>query len=200
MRFIFGPVAKDPAFEPDKEGWTRLREPGPFKLQLMVIPPLVVVGLSFHLIYWLAGADVRPLANIRNAPIALAIMVGTAPIHELLHLLCLPGFGLNDKAIVGFWPKMFSPYVYYDGVLSRNRYILICACPFVVLSIVPLLASFIKPDIPVIIVAVSYLNCLLCGMDMASIFLLLRQAPPDAEVKSNWTDGYWRKQDGLKVT
>jgi hypothetical protein len=176
MKFRFGPMPQDPLFEPEQEGWIPVREPSPTKTMLIMIPPMVVVGLLFSLLYWLAGADVSWLLNIRNWPIALVIMAGTAPVHELLHLLCLPGLGLNDKAIVGFWLKMFAPYVYYDGVLSRNRYILVCAGPFVVLSAIPLLLSFIKPDIPVLILAISYLNCLMCAGDFAGILVLLTLA------------------------
>jgi len=188
-------MPKDPTFEPEHEGWMRVPEPGPLKMMMLIIPPMVVLGLSFHFIFSLAGANVQPLTNIRNAPIALAIIAGIAPIHELLHLLCLPGFGLNEESIVGFWPKMFAPYVYYEGVLSRNRYIFICACPFAVLSVVPLLVSLINPDIPVIVIAVSYLNCLLSGADLAGIFLLLKHVPSGASIKNNGTEGYWRKEN-----
>jgi hypothetical protein len=162
---------------------------------LMVIPAMVVLGLLSHLMYWLAGANIQPLTDIRNAPIGLAIMVGIAPFHELLHLLSVPGFGMNQKSIVGFWPKMVVPYVYYKGALSRNRYILISACPIVVLSLFPLLVAFVKPDIPVIIITVSYLNLLLSGMDLASIYLLLRHVPSRAIVKNNGWEGYWRNKD-----
>jgi hypothetical protein len=102
---------------------------------------------------------------------------------------------MNQKSIVGFWPKMVAPYVYYEGVLSRNRYILISTCPIVVLSLFPLLVAFVKPDIPVIIIAVSYLNFLLSGMDLASICLLLKHVPSGALVKNNGLDGYWRNKD-----
>ena len=195
MKFRFGAMPEDPEFEPESEGWVSVREPGPVKLLLITIPLVVFVGLLFQLAFWLAGVDVSPLSNIKNAPIAFAIILGVVPIHELLHLVCFPGFGLGEKSIIGFWPKMFVPYVYYDGVLPRNRFMLICACPAIVLSAIPVLVSFIKPNIPVIIVAVSYLNCLVCGVDLVSIFLVLKQVPSDAVVRLNGFRGYWRRQD-----
>jgi len=194
MKFRFGAMPEDPEFGPESERWVAVREPGPGKIQLIAIVTAVFVGLLLQLLFWLAGANVSPLQNIRNAPIGLGIMLGIIPIHELLHLLCFPCFGLNKKSIIGFWPKMFVPYVYYDGVLSRNRYMLICACPVIVLSAIPVLVSFIKPDISVIIVAVSYLNCLVCGVDLVSIFLVVKQVPSDAVVRLNGFRGYWRKQ------
>ncbi len=194
MRFMLGPMPENSQFDPKAEGWVAVREPGPIKIQLIAIPVVVSIALLFQLAFWLAGVDISPLSNIKNAPIALAIMLGIVPIHELLHLVCFPGFGLSEKSIVGFWPKMFIPYVHYDGILSKKRFMLIVSCPFVVLSITPLLSSFIKPDIAVVIVAVSYLNCLVCGVDLISIFLVVKQVPSDAVVRNNGLHSYWRKQ------
>lgn len=195
MKFRFGAMPEDPEFGPESEGWVAVREPGPVKILLITIPAMVVMGLLFHFLYWLAGTDISPLSNIKNAPIALAMILGVVPIHELLHLVCFPGFGIGEKSIVGFWPKIFVPYAYYVGVLPRNRFMLICACPAIVLSAIPVLVSFIKPDISVIIVAVSYVNFLLCGGDLVSIFLVVKQVPSDAVVRLNGFRGYWRKQD-----
>lgn len=194
MRFMLGPMPENSQCDLEDEGWVAVREPGLIKIQLIAIPVVILIALLFQLAFWLAGVDVSPLTNIKNAPIALAIILGVVPIHELLHLVCFPGFGLGEKSIVGFWPKMFIPYVHYDGILSKKRFVLIVSCPFVVLSIMPLLSSFIKPDIAVVIVAVSYLNCLVCGVDLISIFLVVKQVPSDAVVRNNGLHSYWRKQ------
>jgi len=194
MRFIFRAMSQDPEFDPKNQGWKSLREPGLGKIQLVAIVIAVFVGLLLQLLFWLVGANVSPLQNIRNVPIGLGIMLGIIPIHELLHLVCFPGFGLSEKSIVGFWPKMFVPYVYYNGVLSRNRCILIGICPFIVLSMIPFLCSFIIPNIPTLIIAFSYLNGLLCGADLISIFLLVKQVPSDALIKSKGFHTYWQKQ------
>jgi len=194
MKFRFGAMPEDPEFEPESEGWVSVREPGPVKIQLIAIVIAVLVGLLLQLLFWLAGANVSPLQNIRNAPIGLGIMLGIIPIHELLHLLCFPCFGLNKKSIIGFWPRMFGAYVYYNGALSRNRVMLISACPFIVLSIIPLLGSFVMLSIPVIVVAVSYLNGFLCGVDLLNILLLVKQVPSDALVRAKGYHSYWRKQ------
>ena len=200
MRFIFGAMPEDPEFDPKNQGWTPLREPGPGKMQLIAVVVGVFVGLSLELLFWLAGADVSPLQNIRNAPIALGIMVGIIPVHELLHLLCFPSFGLSKRSIIGFWPRMFGAYVYYDGALSRERTMLISACPFMLLSIIPLLSSFVTLNIPVLVVAVSYLNGLACGADLISIFLLAKQVPSGALVRSEGYHSYWRKEYGKNTT
>ena len=55
-------------------------------------------------------------------------------------------------------------------------------------------APVINP-VPVIVIAVSYLNCLLSGADLAGIFLLLKHVPSGASIKNNGTEGYWRKEN-----
>jgi len=194
MKFRFGAMPEDPEFDPKNQGWTSLRGPGPGKIQLIAIVIAVLLGLLLQLLFWLAGANVSPLQNIRNAPIGLGIMLGIIPIHELLHLLCFPCFGLSENSIIGFWLRMFGPYVYYNGALSRNHVMLISACPFMVLSIIPLLGYFVMLNIPVVVVAVSYLNGLLCGADLISIFLLVKQVPSDALIRSKGFHSYWQKQ------
>ena len=71
---------------------------------------------------------------------------------------------------------------------------LISVCPFIVLSIIPLLVSFVMLNIPVLVVAVSYLNGLLCGVDLLNILLLVKQVPPNALVRAKAYHSYWRKQ------
>lgn len=200
MRFIFGAMPQDPEFDPKNQGWTSLRGLGPGKIQLIAIVIAVLVGLLLQLLFWLAGANVSPLQNIRNVPIGLGIMLGIIPIHELLHLLCFPCFGLNKKSIIGFWPRMFGAYVYYNGALSRNRVMLISACPFIVLSISPLLASICTADVHVVIVAVSYLNGLLCGADLLNILLLVKRVPSNALVRAKGYHSYWRKEHSPDAT
>ena len=200
MRFIFGAMPQDPEFDPTNQRWTSLREPGPGKIQLIAIVMAVFVALLLQLLFRLAGANVSPLQNIRNFPIGLGIMLGLIPIHELLHLLCFPCLGLSENSIIGFWPRMFGVYVYYDGELSRNRTILISACPFMVLSIIPLLGCFVLRNIPVVVVAVSYLNGLLCSADLVSIFFLVKQVPSNALVRAKGYHSYWRKKDSQRKT
>lgn len=200
MRFIFGAMPQDPEFDPKNQGWTSLRKSGPGKIQLIAIVIAVFIGFLLQLLFWLAGANVSPLQNIRNVPIGLGIMLGIIPIHELLHLVCFPCFGLSENSIIGFWPRMFGAYVYYDGEFSRNRAILISACPFMVLSIIPLLGCFVILNIPVVVVAVAYLNGLLCSADLVSIFLLAKQVPSNALVRAKGYHSYWRKQDSQRTT
>ena len=193
MKFRLGPLPDDPLFDPISEGWILLREYGPLKMQLIAIPIMVAIAFLFNLGFWLSGVDTSPLTDIRNVPNAIGIVLVLAPVHELLHFICLPSFGLNDKSMFGFWPKVFSPYVFYNGVLTRNRHIFIGICPFIALSVIPLLCSYILPSIPIVIVAASYLNSFMSGMDLMGSFLLVKQVPSNTLVRNKGDKTYWKK-------
>ncbi len=194
MKFILGKMPENPDFNPENEGWTPLREPGPIRVQLLSLPLVVFIAILMQLGFWFAGIDVSPLSKLRNIPIALVLILGIIPVHEVLHLLCFPNLGLNKETFIGFWPKMFVPYVYYDDALPRNRFILISACPFIIISIIPLLGSMFTHDLHPLIVAVSYLNGLFCGVDLMGVCLLIRQVPSDAQVRNVGYRGYWKKK------
>jgi len=194
MKFRLGPIPDDPQFDPIAEGWAPLREYGPGKMQLIAIPIMVAIAFLFNLGFWLSGVDTSPLTDIRNAPAAIGIVLVLAPVHELLHFICLPSFGFNDKSVFGFWPKVFSAYVFYNGVLTRNRYIFIGICPFVALSVIPLLCSYILPSVPMVIVAASYLNSFMSGMDLMGSFVLAKQVPSNSLVRNKGYKTYWKKE------
>lgn len=200
MKFILGKMPQNPEFKPEDQGWIPLDEPGSIKIQLFAIPVTVLVALTIQLGFWLVGVDVSPLSKLKNIPIALVIVLGIIPMHELLHFFCLPNFGLNRKSIIGFWPSRLVPYVYYNGALPRNRYILILVCPFVVISVIPLLSSVFKPDLPILIVAVSYLNSLFCGGDLMGLLLLVRQVPSNTLVRNNGYHTFWQRRNEVGST
>ena len=198
MKFILGKMPQDLEFNPEDQGWIPLREPGSIKIQLYAIPITVLVALTVQLGFWVAGVDVSPLSKLKNIPIALVLFLGIIPIHELLHLLCFPKFGFNKKSTIGFWPSRFAAYVSYNGSLPRNRYILISVCPFIVISVIPLLISVLEPDLPILIVAVSYLHSLLCGADLIGVLLFVRQIPSNAIVTNNGYHTFWRQRNDVK--
>jgi hypothetical protein len=68
----------------------------------------------------------------------ISIFLGVLIVHELIHLIAHPKFGLSKDSVLGVWPKAGVCYAFYGGELSRNRFILIIALPLFVLTIAPL--------------------------------------------------------------
>jgi len=133
----------------------------------------------------------------------LAILIVTLflfmPAHELVHALCCPGWGLSADTVVGIWlPKGFL-YVYYDGPMSRNRFLFVLIAPYLFLSILPLaLIAIFKfagwtPELILGLTWTSLLGSLLAGGDFVSIgSLISSKVPGTALVRNNGQKSYWK--------
>ena len=139
MRFHVGAIPIDD-FEPD-DSWQSLREPGPLLMQLFALPIAVVLLLVFG-VFWKDYLAIEPL----EIPSEYTVLFGLATIaslpllvvvHELLHAVAHPGYGRQSATIIGAWPQKMLFYAHYCGELSRNRFLLVFAMPFVVISLLP---------------------------------------------------------------
>ena len=64
----------------------------------------------------------------------VAYLIGLVFIHELIHLVFIPGFLVSDKTFLGI--TYFGGFVYSEEEISKSRYILITLAPFILLSII----------------------------------------------------------------
>jgi hypothetical protein len=67
-------------------------------------------------------------------PLVLAV-----PAHELLHALLYPDHGLSRATVLVVWPRKLRAGVYFEGCMSRERWLLMRMAPLVILAIVPAL-------------------------------------------------------------
>lgn len=114
--------------------------------------------------------------------------------HEAAHLLGFPGGGLNSKTIIGIWPKIGSPYVQYTAPMSRNRFILVLALPFLILSILPLTLVSVGLQSNEYISWISVINCLGAGSDLFILYKMLTVVPTEASVMESDGKVYWTQQ------
>jgi hypothetical protein len=199
MRLRFGPVPDDPGFAPEDGGWVRLKEPS-FGRMLLLALPLSVVLVTGIWMAWGAVARLRGIEGEFGGAVTLATalsylvaFVVLLLVHELLHAAALPAAGLSATTTLGFWPKMLTPYVSYEGELSRNRHILVGVTPFVVLSIVPIVVGLYLSVVPPWAVAVGVVNALGASGDLIGVALLVLQAPSSARVRSRGQETWWRR-------
>ncbi len=120
------------------------------------------------------------------------------PLHELLHLVLHPHLGTSDHRILVIWPSKLQFGVYYEGCMSRARWLLMRIAPFVFLSTIP--AAFIaifqyvafshmtKTFVEVVMV----LNTVGCGADATAIFLVMSQVPRSAWLCFRGGRAYWK--------
>jgi hypothetical protein len=186
MRFQLGPPPANPAFDPVAGGWTKLKEPNPWLMQLCALPIAVGVGVL------LVGAITR-LGNLQPSGLVpiLAVLLLLLPVHELIHALIHPGNGRTTDSVLGFWPKKLACYAHYDGPLSRNRFIAVLIGPFVIMSVVPLLVEAILRINLTWVAVLSVVNGLAASGDIFACLLLL-QAPRTAAMRNQGYYTWWQ--------
>ena len=111
--------------------------------------------------------------------------------HEILHLFGLPKAGFGSSTTFGIWPKLCSPYVQHTVPMSRDRFILAAALPFLVLTIVPLLLAEYKAYIDYLS-WISVLNSIGAGHDLLLCFVAVFNLPAKAQVLESDKFIYWK--------
>ena len=114
------------------------------------------------------------------------------PIHEFLHAVIFKG-GLTSKRVVfGFYPKVFGFYAYYNGKITRHRYIIIAVFPFLMLTVIPLMVVTLFQVECKYLVEVIFASGMGSGMDILGIIIILRQVPRQSVLISSGMKTYWK--------
>ncbi len=199
MRLRFGPIPDDPGFAPEDGDWVKLREPSFGRMLLLALPlsVLLVIGIwmAWGAVAWLRGIEGESggAVTLGTALSYLGAFVALLFVHELLHAAALPAAGLSAATTLGFWPKTLTPYVSYEGELSRTRHVLVGVTPFLVLSIVPILVGLCFSVVPPWAVAIGVVNAFGASGDLIGVGVLVSQAPSSAVVRSKGQETWWRR-------
>lgn len=166
----------------------------------MQVYALPIAGILFGLLYmawslvWMARPDMKNYVFKEISPVFLVLtVIGIIVVHEMLHAICHPGFGLRKDSILGFWPSKFLFFAHYEQELARNRFILILVFPFLVISLVPLVLGFwVSRDWWYWWAFVSCFNgAAACG-DWFGILIVLFQVPRQGIVRNQGYRTFWR--------
>lgn len=209
MRFHVGRVPPSADFDPDADGWTRLREPS--DSTFLTLATLVGIGAAVALNVWIstvrsASPDhevitIRPgdLTVTSVAIGALAAVAGLAAIlilHELLHLAAHPGNGRSAYSVLGVLPRCLVLYAFYGGEISRGRFLLMVTLPFVVLSLAPAVAFTLSGHAPLWLGLAAVVNALFSGGDLVAALMVVTQLPRGSVLRHNSWDAYWKPSHG----
>jgi hypothetical protein len=204
MRFHYGAVPEDPHFSPEAEGWLAIREPGPWLLQLIALPVAVILLLLSGALLYLVFP--RELLLNQSPPLTisipiwpfLSILILIIPIHELIHAVCHPGWGFSSNSVIGLWLSRALFYAHYEGSMSRNRFLLIFAMPYIVLSLLPIPLLAVSgilgwtPDTALTLAYLSLIGGILACGDVVGFWLVISQIPGSAIVRNKGWKTYWR--------
>jgi hypothetical protein len=77
----------------------------------------------------------------------LLVLVFTVPVHELVHAVFTPNWGLSSKTIFGVQNSkgLFMPYVYYDDEQPLWHFLLTGSAPTILLTVLPILVILVAP-------------------------------------------------------
>ncbi len=130
--------------------------------------------------------------------VGLVVLVIFIPLHESLHLLGQPGWGMSSRSVVVLWPTKLRFGVYYEGCMSRHRWLAMRLLPLVILSVLPacVLALLqvlpLSPDVEVGLSILMVVNALGSGGDVIAAILVLAQVPTAANMCFQAGRAYWR--------
>jgi len=193
MRFHSGAVPTSSDFKID-EGWTALREPEAWEMQLYSVPfailNFLVLGLPWFLFKSIDEPVMRSLLFRWSTWVFLLSLLG---IHEVCHLLVHPRAGFSGRSIFGVWPSRLMLYAHYDGEIKKMRLVAILLTPLFALSATPLIgASFLPVEIIPLVAFLSIANALFSSGDVYSAVLILWQVPPWAVVRNQGWNTFWK--------
>lgn len=121
-------------------------------------------------------SDTSMLSRIEPFSLLLACAL-LIPIHELLHAIAHPDAGLSAETVMGFDRNLACPYCLYTRPYSRERAVIVALAPFVVLTLLPLVAFVIWESRP-LLAYVATLNAGVSAFDLAGAAYAWKQLRP----------------------
>jgi hypothetical protein len=205
MRFQFGEVPPNPHFDPSRGGWRKIREPGLGWYYVFGLP-LAAFTVGCLLVAIDGAGDTSPQIVVRPGDLSLGrVVVGALVVaggfvalilvHEGIHLLAHPDNGRTPNSVVGVWLSRGVIYAHYDGEISRNRFVLMVALPFLLLSVLPVALFWAVGRVYLWLAAVALVNGIASCFDLLVIGICLSQVPGRAVLRNHGWDTYWRPVD-----
>jgi Putative zincin peptidase len=208
MRLQIGdvPTAREPS--PEVDGFVRIA--GPSSRLAHLSAALVGIAMLTVLLALIIGAALLtpdpfgdPFAD-EPAPSAViaATLVLAVPAHELLHALFYPDGGWSPATSLVIWPRKLRFGVYYEGQMTRRRWLVMRLAPAVFLSIAPTFLMMavrgiarnfaVETSLAILIL----INALGSGGDVLATAWVLHNIPGGATLSFRGGKAYWRPRQG----
>jgi hypothetical protein len=130
-----------------------------------------------------------------GAALALSLFI---PLHELVHAVWHPRLGLSPQTVMVIWPAKLRFGVYYEGCMSRGRWVTMRAAPLICLSVIPagLLTAFqylpASFALNVFLQVLMVVNGIGSGADLVAVMWVLFQVPAKARICFRSGRAYWQ--------
>lgn len=194
MRFLLG-NAPETDKQPDETEWTKVSMPEVHRWQLMAFP-VALVNMVIVAGLWLL---LTPAADgIRSVHFPLPVigfvvcLLGVLIVHEFIHSWAHPKVGFSRNSTIGFFPSRMLLYCVYNGDVSRTRFLVILAMPFVCISLIPMLISAATHTFSFWLAYVTILNAFVSAGDALEIATVVRKVPRSATIRRNGWGYCWK--------
>ena len=210
MRFRFGNIPGEQTDPPVEQGLTRIHSPSSRLGYLLA----GLVGLALPAVLFVCFVAVS-LLSLRNgpgdAPVDAAVDMPTPwgavilalllfiPFHELTHAVLHPGFGLSPQTVMVIWPTKLRFGVYYEGCMTRRRWLLMRLAPLACLSVVPILlltlfrVVLLPFPLEIFWQVLTLVNFVGSGGDLIAVAWVLFQVPARSQICFCGGKAYWRQ-------
>jgi len=205
MRVQLGDFPSTAAGDAPEAGWTRITGPA---------------SAAAHLLTWLLGILlfslliapvliqpllVEPAANPGPAgtpdtpwlAIILALPLSVLA-HELSHAALLPDFGLSSSTVFALWPRKLRFAIFFEGRLSRSRWMAMRSAPIVLLGVLPALWLILTGGQPRSFTLETFMSILILvnslgsGADLLAIYWVGAHIPAGSTLKFKAGKAYWK--------
>ena len=145
-----------------------------------------------------AAASAPADAAVPWGPVILALLL-SIPMHELVHAIWHPKLGLSSQTVMVIWPTKLRFGVYYEGCMTRRRWLAMRLAPFVCLSVIPVLLLTLLMVVPASFALETFLQVLFLvngigsGGDVIAVLWVLFQAPARSQICFCNGKAYWRQ-------
>ena len=204
-RLHFGDFPGAEGLDLEAQGWRAIRSPAGRRVYWLaaLVGMVLFSGLCLLLILWsyaVSGRGGYATMGESAAPwrSLLVVLVVYIPLHELLHLLGQPGWGRSEQSVIVLWPARLRFGVYYEGCMSRRRWLGMRLAPTIVLSVLPAaLLALMKlwphsVEVEIGLQELMLVNTLGSGGDVIAALLVLRRVPPAGQLCFRAGRAYWR--------
>lgn len=165
-------IAEVPRFSGNPFGWNPVPSmslPSAIAIAILSFLP----GIFVSILFYLTPAE-KFLLTVELVPLLLGTIL-VIPLHELLHMLAAPKFGLTNRTQWGLEPQIGFFVVHLDPV-SRGRWVVMMLTPFIFLTVLPLVATSFGYFSETLCV-IATVNASLAILDLYSSLWLLRNIP-----------------------
>lgn len=189
---------------PEAQGWQAIHSPQARQgYRLAALASFALLGgLCVGLALLSSVVSGKGLATAGDSTmtwaVVLVVLVTFIPLHEFLHLLGQPEWGRSDRSLLVVWPAKLRLGVYYEGCMSRRRWLGMRLAPLLALSVLPaglLLLSQVQPftvELEIGLQVLMVVNALGSGGDLLAVWLVLKQVPPSGQLCFREGRAYWQ--------